>query len=195
MCGGSWRSRQTLERVFHAVCRSRNPVRGSLFFCISGRACLRTEWRRPRPPWLRLCSELSSTHDRSIRLKSRTGGVLSLDGCEQKAASEMVAKTGAKGKFNNGCPSFLQMLADSYGRISPFSDHDRCLSSPGFFLVGGYAAMSSTKRHSQCSSPGMEKQSPRLCPSSVKSVVTCPFFSLFQQVCPLLGCECVVVGK
>ena len=69
--------------------------------------------------------------DRS--LKSRTGSVLSLDGCEQKAASEMVAKTGAKGKFNNGCPSFLQMLADSYGRISPFSDHDRCLSSPGFF--------------------------------------------------------------
>ena len=88
--------------------------------------------------------------------------VLKLDGCEQKAAAEMVAKTGAKGKFNNGCPSFLTMLTDSYGRISPFSDHDRCLSSPGFFFVGGYAAMSSTKRHSQCSSPGMEKTVPKV---------------------------------
>ena len=61
--------------------------------------------------------------------------VLKLDGCEQKAAAEMVAKTGAKGKFNNGCPSLLPMLADSYGRISPFSDHDRCLSSPGIFSL------------------------------------------------------------
>ena len=137
VCGGSWRSRQTLERVFHAVCRSRNPVRGSLFFCISGRACLRTEWRRPRPPWLRLCSELSSTHDRSIRLKSRTGGVLFLDGCEQKAASEMAAKEGPRANSTTAAQVSSQCWPDSYGRISPFSDHDRCLSSPGSFSLAG----------------------------------------------------------
>ena len=39
--------------------------------------------------------------------------VLKFDGCEQKAAAEMVAKTGGKDKSNSGCPSFLQMLADN----------------------------------------------------------------------------------
>ena len=148
---------------------------------------MRTEWRRPRPP---CCAGARNCHPPMIdRVGSslKTGGVLSRDGCEQKAAAEMVAKTGAKGKFNNGCPSFLQMLADSYGRISPFSDHDRCLSSPGSFSLAGTRQWAPQKDIPNVPHLAWKKPSPRWCPSSVKSVVICPFFSLFQQVCPPLG--------
>ena len=61
----------TPRKRFPCCLQVEKPCKRLAVFLHQRASMLANRMRRPRPPWLRRCSELSSTHDRSSRLKSQ----------------------------------------------------------------------------------------------------------------------------